>query len=293
MRRGIILAGGLGTRLFPLTTAFSKQLMPVYDKPMIYYPLSVLMLGGMRDILLITTPDDVGLFEKLLGDGSQFGINISYAVQPQPRGLADAFIIGADFVGDQPSALILGDNLFHGAGLSQVFKSANARTTGATVFAYHVNDPHQYGVVSFDPATGKVNLIEEKPAKPKSNWAVTGLYYYDGNVVDIAKSIKPSHRGEIEITDINLEYIRRDMLHVEKLGRGYAWLDTGTHDSLHEAGSFIRTIENRQGMKVCCPEEIAYERGFISTEVLLESADRLAKTEYGAYLRGLVAEVDR
>lgn len=293
MRRGIILAGGSGTRLFPLTSAFSKQLMPVYDKPMIYYPLSVLMLGGMREILLITTPNDIGLFKKLLGDGNQFGIEISYAVQPHPRGLADAFIIGADFVAGKPSALILGDNLFHGAGLSNTFQSADARTTGATVFAYHVNDPQQYGVVSFDPATGKANLIEEKPERPKSNWAVTGLYYYDENVVDIAKSIKPSHRGEIEITDINLEYIRRDMLHVEKLGRGYAWLDTGTHDSLHEAGSFIRTIEKRQGMKVCCPEEIAYERGFISAEVLLENADRLAKTEYGEYLRGLVTEVDQ
>lgn len=287
VRRGIILAGGAGSRLFPLTLAVSKQLMPIYDKPMIYYPLSVLMLGGIRDVLVISTPTDINSFERLLGDGSQFGINIQYAVQAEPRGLADAYIIGADFVQNDPSALILGDNLFYGAGLACILQRASLNTDGATVFAYQVREPERYGVVSFDSETLRAAAIEEKPNPPKSNWAVTGLYFYDGNAPDIAKNLAPSKRGEIEITDVNAEYLKRGNLHVETLGHGYAWLDTGTHDSLHEAGAFIRTIEHRQRLKVCCPEEIAFERGYLTADDLLRSADQLGQTEYATYLRGL------
>jgi glucose-1-phosphate thymidylyltransferase len=287
--RGIILAGGSGTRLYPLTFSISKQLLPVYDKPMIYYPLSVLMLAGIRDILVISTPRDLPLFQAMLGDGSSFGISLSYAEQPRPDGLAQAFLIGESFLRGGPAALVLGDNIFHGDGLATKCRAAATRQTGATVFAYHVSEPEHYGVVSFD-AEGKARAIDEKPKDPKSNWAVTGLYFYDADVVEIAKSVKPSQRGELEITDVNRAYLERGTLTVERLGRGYAWLDTGTHDSLHDAGSFIRTIETRTGVKICCPEEIAYDAGHLDDEAMLRRAAELGKTEYAAYLRRVVAE---
>ena len=284
--KGIVLAGGTGSRLFPLTKAVSKQLMPVYDKPMIYYPLSVLMLAGIRDVLIITTPEDQSQFKRLLGDGSMFGINIEFAVQEQPNGLAEAFIIGEDFVKGGPSALVLGDNIFYGANLGLMCAQAAAQADGATIFAYKVADPQRYGVVSFDKDF-KALTLEEKPSAPKSNWAITGLYFYDAQVVDIARDLKPSERGELEITDVNRAYLEMDKLKVKQLGRGYAWLDTGTHDSLHEASSFVRTIEHRQGVKIACPEEIAFEKGYLGSEELLHAADQLGKTEYAVYLRTL------
>src|SRR5574337_780562 len=287
--KGIILAGGSGTRLYPLTQVISKQLLPVYDKPMISYPLSALMLAGIREVLVINTPHEQALFRQLLGDGSQWGISIKYAVQPSPDGLAQAFIIGREFVNGQPSCLILGDNIFYGHGLTDVLRRATQRTHGATVFGYWVRDPERYGVAEFD-AAGKVVGLEEKPARPKSNYAVTGLYFYDGRVCDYAAALKPSPRGELEITDLNRCYLDDDSLHLEQLGRGFAWLDTGTHESLMEAGNYIETIENRQGLKVCCPEEIAHFTGWIDDEQLLRLAEPLAKTGYGRYLQALVQQ---
>jgi glucose-1-phosphate thymidylyltransferase len=287
--KGIILAGGSGTRLYPITQSISKQLLPVYDKPMVYYPLSILMLAGIRQILMINTPHEQALFQRLLGDGSQWGIDIQYAVQPSPDGLAQAFIIGRNFVGSDPSCLVLGDNIFYGVGLTERLKRAVSRDHGATVFGYWVKDPERYGVAEF-AADGRVVGLEEKPAKPKSHYAVTGLYFYDSRVCDFASELKPSARGELEITDLNRRYLQDDSLHLEQLGRGYAWLDTGTHESLMEAGNYIQTIENRQGLKVCCPEEIAYLNGWIDAEQLLRLAAPLAKTGYGQYLQRLVEQ---
>lgn len=283
MRRGIILAGGSGTRLYPLTKPVSKQLMPVYDKPMIYYPLSVLMMAGVRDILIITTPGDAPAFHGLLGDGSAWGINIQYAQQPRPEGLAQAYHIGADFVGNDPSVLILGDNIFYGHGLPELLAKADARDRGATVFGYYVKDARSYGVVSFDE-NGRALTIEEKPAEPKSNFAVTGLYFYDGDAVAMARDLKPSPRGELEITDLNRLYLEAGKLDVELMGRGFAWLDTGTHGSLLDAALYVRIVEERQGLKICCPEEIAWRKGFISAEQLVRIAEPLRKSGYGEYL---------
>ena len=287
--KGIILAGGSGTRLHPITRAVSKQLLPVYDKPMIYYPLATLMLAGIRDVLIINTPHEQDMFRRLLGDGSQWGIDIQYAVQPSPDGLAQAFTIGRDFIDGKPSCLVLGDNIFYGHGFTERLKRAAAREHGATVFGYWVKDPERYGVAEFD-ATGKVVGLEEKPTAPKSHYAVTGLYFYDARVCDYAAALKPSPRGELEITDLNRCYLDDNSLHLEQLGRGFAWLDTGTHESLMEAGNYIETIENRQGLKVCCPEEIAYLNGWINAEQLLALAAPLAKTGYGQYLEQLIKE---
>ena len=288
-RKGIILAGGSGTRLYPVTQTISKQLLPVYDKPMIYYPLTTLMLGGMRDILIISTPEDTPRFESLLGNGSQWGLNFQFKVQPSPDGLAQAFLLGEEFIGDDPSALILGDNIFYGHDLQELLQSADRRQEGATVFAYHVHDPERYGVVEFDDNSQVISL-EEKPVQPKSNYAVTGLYFYDEQVVALAKSLKPSPRGELEITDLNKLYLAQRSLSVKKMDRGHAWLDTGTHDSLLDAGQFISTIENRQGLKVACPEEVAYRQGWISASQLEELAKPLLKNQYGQYLMKVLSK---
>jgi glucose-1-phosphate thymidylyltransferase len=289
MRRGIILAGGSGTRLHPLTTSISKQLLPIYDKPMIYYPLCTLMLAGIREILVITTPHDRDQFERLLGDGSQWGISLSYAVQPKPEGLAQAFLIGEEFIDHQPSALVLGDNIFFGGGLESLLRSAAARDEGATVFSYAVNDPSAYGVISFD-ADGRAETIEEKPAQPKSHYAVTGLYFYDGRASEFSRSLKPSPRGELEITDLNRVYLENQDLYVETMGRGYAWLDTGTQAALTDASQFVRIIEDRQGMKISCPEEIAWRKRFITTEQLRDLGRALDKSGYGDYLLRIADE---
>ena len=283
--KGIILAGGSGTRLYPATLSVSKQLLPVYDKPMIYYPLATLMLAGIREILIISTPRDLPSFRDLLGDGGAFGLTLDYAEQAHPNGLAEAFIIGREFVGEDSVALILGDNIFFGSGLAELCRDVAGRGAGATVFAYHVEDPQRYGVVSFDPETMRAVEIVEKPPEPRSNWAVTGLYFYDNRVLDIAAAVKPSHRGELEITDVNQAYLELGELNVVRLGRGYAWLDTGTHDSLHEAASFVKTVEHRQGIKVMSPEEIAFDYGWLDADQLRAAADRLGKSDYAAFLR--------
>ena len=288
-RKGIVLAGGSGTRLYPLTHVVSKQLLPVYDKPLIYYPLSTLMLAGIRDIFVISTPEDLPRFERLLGDGSHWGISLSYAVQPEPVGLADAFVVGREFVGADPVSLVLGDNIFYGQGFGQTLQKASADTDGATVFGYYVRDPERYGVVEFD-GDGTVLSIEEKPEKARSHYAITGLYFYDNDVLDISANLAPSARGELEITDVNVEYLRRGKLSVELMGRGMAWLDSGTHEALLEANTFIETIEKRQGLKICCPEEIAYRMGYIDAEQIARLAKPLAKNNYGQYLLDLIEE---